>query len=46
MNKVFKLALAAALLLLATHSQAQTDDAEELRMTALEALIAAPPGTH
>jgi HEAT repeat protein len=43
MNNIIKLAVAAALLLLATHSPAQTDDAEELRMTALEALISAPP---
>ena len=39
-----KLALGAAILLLATGSSlAQTDDTESLRMTALEALITAPP---
>ena len=42
MNNVFKLAVAAALLLLATQSPAQTDD-EDFRMSALEALISAPP---
>jgi len=46
MNTTTRLALGAALLLLATGSLAQTDttdDAESLRMTALEALITAPP---
>jgi len=42
MNNLFKLVVAAALLLLATHSPAQTDD-EDFRMSALEALISAPP---
>ena len=42
MNNVFKLAVTAALLLLATQSPAQTDD-EDFRMSALEALISAPP---
>lgn len=43
--KIFsKLALGAAILLLASGSLAQTDDdAENLRMTALESLITAPP---
>lgn len=44
MNNFSKLVLGAALLLLATGSLAQIDDeAESLRMTALEALITAPP---
>jgi len=43
MNKIFKLAVAATLLLLATNGLAQTDDVDELRKTALEALISAPP---
>ena len=46
MNTTSKLAIGAALLLLATSSLAQTDtadDADSLRMTALEALISAPP---
>jgi len=46
MNTTSKLALGAALLFLATGSLAQTEpseDADSLRMTALEALIAAPP---
>jgi HEAT repeat protein len=46
MNTTSKLALGAALLLLATGSLAQmdsTNDDESLRMAALEALIAAPP---
>lgn len=45
MNISLKLALGATLLLLATSGLAQTeaDDAESLRMTALEALITAPP---
>lgn len=42
MNNSFKLAMVATLLLLTTSSLAQTDD-EDFRMTALEALIAAPP---
>lgn len=46
MNTISKLAVAAVLLLLATGGLAQTDitgDADSLRMTALEALISAPP---
>ncbi len=46
MNTTSKLAIGAVLLLLATSSLAQTDtgdDADSLRMTALEALISAPP---
>ena len=46
MNTTSKLAIGAALLLLATSSLAQTDtadDADSLRMAALEALISAPP---
>lgn len=46
MNTISKLTLGMALLLLATGSLAQTettDDADSLRMTALEALITAPP---
>lgn len=43
MKTNLRLALAAALLLLATGSLAQTDDTESLRMAALEALISAPP---
>ena len=46
MNTISKMAMCAALLLLATSSLAQNDtadDADSLRMTALEALISAPP---
>jgi HEAT repeat protein len=46
MNTISKMAIGAALLLLATSSLAQNDtadDADSLRMTALEALISAPP---
>jgi HEAT repeat protein len=46
MNTISKMAICAALLLLATSSLAQNDtadDADSLRMTALEALISAPP---
>src|SRR5210317_368101 len=43
MKTISKLAFAAALLFLATGSLAQTDDADDLRMAALEALITAPP---
>jgi HEAT repeat protein len=46
MNTTSKLAIGAVLLLLATSSLAQTDtadDADSLRMAALEALISAPP---
>ena len=45
MNNVSKIVLGAALLLLATGSAAQTEtsDRDDLRMTALEALITAPP---
>ncbi|MCO4810824.1 MAG: HEAT repeat domain-containing protein [Gammaproteobacteria bacterium] len=46
MNTISKLAIGAALLLLATSGLAQNDtadDADSLRMTALEALISAPP---
>ena len=46
MNTISKLAIGAALLLLATSGLAQNDtadDTDSLRMTALEALISAPP---
>lgn len=45
MNNVSKIVLGTALLLLATGSAAQTEtsDRDDLRMTALEALITAPP---
>lgn len=45
MNNVSKILLGTALLLLATGSAAQTEtsDRDDLRMTALEALITAPP---